>query len=74
MFTLGRGIGVGEAREKIEGQQFTRGVKNTNMTDCISSLLTLLNTSTDDIQVFVFIVPSSMTGAMDEGTLKTPIP
>jgi hypothetical protein len=28
----------GEVREKVEGQQFTRGVENTNMTDCISSL------------------------------------
>ncbi len=37
-FTLGRGGGVGEVREKVEGQQFTRGVENTNMTDCISSL------------------------------------
>jgi hypothetical protein len=26
-----------EVREKVEGQQFTRGVE-TNMTDCISSL------------------------------------
>jgi hypothetical protein len=24
---------VGEVREKVEGQQFTRGVENTNMTD-----------------------------------------
>jgi hypothetical protein len=31
----GEGGGV---REKIEGQQYTRGVENTNMTDCISSL------------------------------------
>ncbi len=38
-FTLGRGGGVGEVREKVEGQQFTRWgwVENTNMTDCISS-------------------------------------
>jgi hypothetical protein len=36
-FTLGR-WGVGEVREKVEGQEFTRGVENTNMTDCISSL------------------------------------
>ncbi len=34
----GVGVGVGEVREKVEGQQFTRGVENTNMTDCISSL------------------------------------
>jgi hypothetical protein len=46
---FGKEVGVGEAGEKIEGQQFTRGVKNTNMTDCISSLLTVLNTSTEDI-------------------------
>jgi hypothetical protein len=32
------GGGVGEVTEKVEGQQFTRGVENTNMTDCISSL------------------------------------
>jgi hypothetical protein len=35
---FGKGGGVGEVREMIEGQQFTRGVENTNMTDCISSL------------------------------------
>jgi hypothetical protein len=35
---FGRGGGVGEVREKVEGQQFTRGVENTNRTDCISSL------------------------------------
>jgi hypothetical protein len=35
---LGRGGGVGEVIEKVEGQQFTKGVENTNMTDCISSL------------------------------------
>ncbi len=27
-----------EVREKVEGQQYTSGVENTNMTDCISSL------------------------------------
>jgi hypothetical protein len=27
-----------EVSEKVEGQQFTRGVENTDMTDCISSL------------------------------------
>jgi hypothetical protein len=26
-----------EVREKVEGQQFTRGLENTNMTECISS-------------------------------------
>jgi hypothetical protein len=40
---------VGEVREKVEGHQFTRAVENTNMTDCISGLKTLLNTSKDDI-------------------------
>jgi hypothetical protein len=35
MFTLG---GVGEVKEKAEGQKFTRGVEITNTTDCISSL------------------------------------
>jgi hypothetical protein len=30
--------GVGDVREKVEGQQFTRGSENTNRTDCISSL------------------------------------
>ncbi len=28
----------GEVREKVEGQQLTRGVENTNVTGCISSL------------------------------------
>jgi hypothetical protein len=32
---------VGEVREKVEGQEFTRGVENTNMTDCISILQSL---------------------------------
>jgi hypothetical protein len=36
MFTLGRGGGL--VSEKAEGQQFTRGVENTKMTDCISVL------------------------------------
>jgi hypothetical protein len=31
---FGKGGGVGE----VEGQQFTIGVENTNMTDCISNL------------------------------------
>jgi hypothetical protein len=44
---------VGEVREKIEGQQFTGGVENTKITDCISSLQTLLNTSKDGIEGFV---------------------
>ncbi len=35
---FGKEGGVGEVREKVEGQQFTRGVENTNMTNCISSL------------------------------------
>jgi hypothetical protein len=30
---LGSGGGVEEIREKVEGQQFTREVENTNMTD-----------------------------------------
>jgi hypothetical protein len=34
----GRGGGVGEVREKVEGQKFKRGVENTNKTDCIFSL------------------------------------
>jgi hypothetical protein len=46
---LPRVVGLGEVREKEEGQQFTRGVKNTNMTVCISSLYPLLITSKDDI-------------------------
>ncbi len=28
---------MGEVREKVDGHLFTRGVENTNMTDCISS-------------------------------------
>ncbi len=36
---FGKGGGeLGEVREKVEEQQFTRGVENTNMPDCISSL------------------------------------
>ncbi len=31
---FGKAQGVGEVREKVEGQQFTREVENTNMTDC----------------------------------------
>jgi hypothetical protein len=38
MVYFGQGGGVGEVREKVEGQQFTRRVENTNMTDCISGL------------------------------------
>jgi hypothetical protein len=38
MFTLRRVGGMGEVREEVEGQKFTRGVENTNMTDCFSSL------------------------------------
>ncbi len=49
---LERGRGGGGQRE-TRGQQFTRGVENTNMTDCISSLKTLLNTSKDDMYDFV---------------------
>jgi len=30
--------GVGEVREKVDGQQFTKGVENTNINDFISSL------------------------------------
>ncbi len=32
----GKGGEVGEVKEKVEGQQFTRGVENTNMTDITS--------------------------------------
>ncbi len=35
---FGKGGGVGEVREKVEEQHFTRGVENTNMTDYISGL------------------------------------
>ncbi len=54
LFTQGRG-GEGESypERRLEGQQFTKPVENTNMTDCISRLLTLLNTSKDDIQGLV---------------------
>ncbi len=31
------GGGRGKVKEKVEGQQYTRGVENTNMTDCLSS-------------------------------------
>jgi hypothetical protein len=46
---FGKGGGVGEVREKLEGQQITRGVENTNLTECISSLYAPLNTSKDVI-------------------------
>ncbi len=36
-------------REGERGNNSQRWVQNTNMTDCISSLETLLNTSKDDI-------------------------
>jgi hypothetical protein len=42
------GRGGGGQREG-RGAQFTSGDENTNMTDCISSLLTLLNADKDDI-------------------------
>jgi hypothetical protein len=35
MFTVGRG----EVREKVEGQQFTRGVEYTDVSDSISDKL-----------------------------------
>jgi hypothetical protein len=55
MFTLGMGGRlVGEVREKVEGQKSTRGVENTNMTDCISSLYTIFRVWC------LYIVPSSM--------------
>jgi hypothetical protein len=38
VFFVWGGVGVGEVREKVEGQQFTRGVENTIMTDCITIL------------------------------------
>jgi hypothetical protein len=34
----GWGGGEAEVREKVKGQQFTSGVENTNMTDCVSNL------------------------------------
>jgi hypothetical protein len=43
------GGGVDEPVRRLEGRSFTRGVENTNMTVCISSLQTLLNTRTDAI-------------------------
>jgi hypothetical protein len=41
--------GVGEPVTRLDGRYFTRGVENTNMTACISSLSTLLNTRKDGI-------------------------
>ncbi len=47
LFTQGKGWGgVGEPVRRLEGCELTRGVENTNMTDCIFSLL---NSSKDDI-------------------------
>jgi hypothetical protein len=34
---------VGEVKEKVEGQQFTRGVQNTNMTDCVKKTFRVLS-------------------------------
>ncbi len=36
-------------KEKVEEQQFTKGVENTNITEYTSSLLTIINASKDDI-------------------------
>jgi hypothetical protein len=36
---LWEGGEVGEVIEKVEGQRYARGVENTNMTDCFSSLV-----------------------------------
>jgi hypothetical protein len=38
------GGGRDEPERRLEEQQFTPWVENTNMADCISSLLTLINT------------------------------
>jgi hypothetical protein len=38
LFTQGKGGRVDEPVRRLEGLEFTRGVENTNMTDCISSL------------------------------------
>jgi hypothetical protein len=61
-FTLGSGGEVGEVREKADGQQFTRGVENTNQLECISTLQSInsLNTKTTLLGFCVFTVPSSM--------------
>ncbi len=37
LFHTGKG-GVVEPVRRLEGREFTRGVENTNMTDCITSL------------------------------------
>ncbi len=41
LFTQGRGRGEGEPVRRLEGRQFTRGVENTNMTDCVSPVYKL---------------------------------
>jgi hypothetical protein len=48
----GKGEGVDEPARRLEGRYFTRGVKNTNMTDVTvspSPVYKLINTSIDDI-------------------------
>ncbi len=45
-FTQGREEGGELTRKKLRWQKFTKPVENTNMTDCISSLV---KTSKDDI-------------------------
>ncbi len=49
LYLLTQKRGGGEPVRRLEGRQFRRGAKNTNMIDSISSLQTLLNTSKDDI-------------------------
>ncbi len=65
-FRNGGGEGGGSTREGIGatngGQKFTRGVENTNMTDCISSLYKHLG-------FCVSIVPSSMGTRIYEGAI-----
>ncbi len=40
----GKGGGVVEPKRRLEGKQFTKLGRNTNMTDCFSSLYTLIIT------------------------------
>jgi hypothetical protein len=63
---FGKGGRVREVREEVEGQQFTRGFENTNMTNCISSIKTLLNTNTETTFRFgVFWQDVSLTDCVD---------
>ncbi len=44
-------VEAGMVKEKVEGQQFTKGIENTNMADYTSSLVTIINTKKTTFRV-----------------------